>query len=396
MSKIVIIYDNSLPNLNYKSANDRRVINIRESFLTQKIDCDIFVPTWRSKIENITDAHFQLGILMIGKKYSISILNRIGFYYTCYKQIVKGNYNLVLLYNGIWDSFILIIALKFLKIKVGLEICDKHSENLITKSGVKNILKRFFIIRPTEIFLNRLTNFNIVINNKLLEFVSIQKPNLILPILVDSEYFKFNSDFAKNFRLKNNINEKDIIISFCGSYWYYEGAELLIMAVDKIISENRIRNIKLFFIGNASSNKFKPDLKVLSTKYNLNSIVCFTGKLTEEQLLEAYSASDIFVLPQIKDGFTDYAFPTIIGEYASMGKPIIASNTGEINLFFTENINIIFFENMNIDHLAHQIEILIKDLALRHSLGMNARNLSIEKFGIKANGILLNNFLKKI
>jgi glycosyltransferase involved in cell wall biosynthesis len=396
MIKIAIIYDSSFPDLNCKSANDRRVFNIRLSLLQEGIKSDILIPSWRSKIEYLSCVDNNIGIKIIGKKYKFSLLNRFFYYYLCYKEIKKHGYKSVLFYNSIWDSSLLIIALRILGIKVGLEICDKHSENLVTKNGLINRIKRLLVILPTEKILHKLTDFNIVINKSLYNIVFKKKPCLILPILVDNEYFKFDFIAASNFRNKYEINENEIILTFCGSYWYYEGSELLIEAVNKIIISTKIRNFKIFFVGNSTHKKYKPNLIDLTNKYNLNSIIYFTGRISEIELLAAYSATDIFILPQKKDGFTDFAFPTIIGEYASMGKPIIASKTGELDLIFSDNKDILFFDNMNIDDLAIKIKTLLLNEPLRIQLGDNAKILSEVKFGLSNNGFLLKSFLKNV
>ncbi|RVU25601.1 glycosyltransferase [Sandaracinomonas limnophila] len=391
--KIGVLYDSCVPNFNFLSANDRRVINICESLNLVGIEADILQPRWRNVTNYDLPPSFKSKIISFGKKYDFPLLSRLHFYFDCFKKIKKNKYDFVIFYNTIIDSIVLMILFKVFGIKFGLEICDKHSENKIMRSGFLNKIKLLFIVKPTESILNKITDFNIVINQSLKRSLPLSTPTLILPVLVDSLNFKCSDKSAIKFRATNNFSDK-VLITFCGSYWYYEGSELLVEAIRNL--SIKYKNILLLFVGNVSHNKFKPDLYSLVKEYSLEEYIFFTGKLTEQELIETFSATDIFALPQFKDGFTDYAFPTIIGEFASMGKPIIASNTGELATVFTDQKDVLFFEDGNVEQLTNQIERLVLNLDLRQKLGDGARNISQNIFGLKINGLRLFNFFHNL
>lgn len=397
--RVAIIYDAKKISTTLQSANDRRVYNMAKAVNQFAEITYILHPKWRSNNENTVNYLFhskEIGNLNL----LFNILKRFSFYYQSYKEIVTNKIDIVILYNPIWDSIILMILLRLKKIKFGLEICDLHSGSKTTKNGLKNLIVRALIILPTEKILPRLTNFNIVISEtlrKLIKSKCVNKPILKLPILVDTDYFSEKINGAKLFRSMNEISNDTIVLSFCGSYWYYEGADLLLKAFANIVKVSN-KSIKLVFIGNIRKRAFKTDVLFLTKKLGLDGKVIATGVVDEDKLLEAFSATDIFVLPQIKDKFTEYAFPTIIGEYSSMGKAIVASNTGELPSYFTNEENILFFENNDISLLEEKILVLVNNFNLRTKLGISSRTLAEKEFGIAENSkklfVFFDNLLK--
>jgi len=390
--KIAIIYDASIPNEQFKNANDRRVYNINKALLNSNYETIIIHPRWRinnSQKENHLDNDLYI---VLGNKYKLNFINRLSFYYKTWLHLKKNSFEIVIFYNTIWDSIILMFLLKISNIRFGMEICDIHS-----KSKIKiNIFKYYFVILPTEFLLNKISDFNIVISKSIQNIISHKSPSLLLPVLVDNDYFKTQVCNDVNFRKKNRIEVDQIIITFCGSYWYYEGSDLLLEALDILINSKKCSNVKVVFVGNIYGSKYKPDLKSITKKLNLSNYVYFTDKVVESDLLSIFSETDIFVLPQIKEGFTDFAFPTIIGEYASMGKAIVASETGELNSIFIDNSDILFFENLNVLQLAEKLEVLILDKNKREILGVNARITSEKYFGLTSNSKKLNHFFNTI
>ena len=187
--KIALIYDSPIPKEEFKTANDRRVYNIHKALSCSRNNAIIIHPNWRVQ-NKINDCSF---IVTLGNSYFFNFLNRISFYLKTWQYIIKNKFEIVIFYNTIWDSSLLMFMLRISNIKFGMEICDMHSMNKITKSGVSNLINRYLIILPSEYILNKITDFNIVISKSIQNAITQNSPTLILPVLVDNDYFK-NSD----------------------------------------------------------------------------------------------------------------------------------------------------------------------------------------------------------
>lgn len=108
----------------------------------------------------------------------------------------------------------------------------------------------------------------------------------------------------------------------------------------------------------------KAYLEELVANLNLNSIVKFKGKVTDEQLHQIYSASDIFILPSKKEGFGIVYLEAML--YA---KPVIgAAEKGVLDVIKNDH-NGYQVQFGNTEDIKKHLELLIDDEKLRKRLG---------------------------
>ena len=100
----------------------------------------------------------------------------------------------------------------------------------------------------------------------------------------------------------------------------------------------------------------------------LEKKVLFLGKLTEQELEQAYLAADLFVLPSLSE-----VFGLVILEAMSYGKCVIASNILGPSTIIQDNKNGILFEPKNSRELGEKIDYLLANDELRKNLGTAAR-----------------------
>lgn len=136
----------------------------------------------------------------------------------------------------------------------------------------------------------------IAVTNETKDFLTkthkINPKNIFLvPLGVDTDFFKFDNKARKNIRKKFKIKEKDIAIVFSGIIVRRKGLELLINA----LSEIKNKDAKLIIVGSGDKS-YMQELKNLS-KNLIGENVIFTGFVKKDYIKDYFSAADIGVWP---------------------------------------------------------------------------------------------------
>jgi len=161
----------------------------------------------------------------------------------------------------------------------------KHSKKLIFVS--KNVMTKSIQILP-----------------------DINKKSIYLPSPIDSKLFK---KIKSNNFLKDINPENKSILLYVGRLEVSKGVDLLIDAFNKIENDKLL----LLLIGNGP----------LSNLIQSNTRIKIIERVNNNQLPEIYSNSEIFILPSLSENS-----PMTILEAISCGLPVIANDTGDINI----------------------------------------------------------------
>lgn len=195
---------------------------------------------------------------------------------------------------------------------------------------------------------------------------------------IDTEEFVVEGD--NDFREKFGIPVDDNLVLCVSRIDPRKGQEYLIEAMAEVVKEHP--DTTCIFIGNGSlTKKFigrtnrLEELEARVSERGLDKKVRFLGKVSQDDLMKAYSACDMLVQPSINEGFG-----LVISEAMCFGKPVIGSNVGGIPEQIADGFNGLLF--MPKDHmaLASHIKKLIEDPALRKQMGDRGRHLACERF----------------
>jgi len=159
------------------------------------------------------------------------------------------------------------------------------------------------------------------------------KKEVVIPNGIDAEDFSIK--IKKNsFRKKFGIPKNKKIALFMGRLNWIKGFGLLIPAFAEVVKKEK--NAVLIIAGGDESG-YGETVRKLVKECKLVSNVIFTGMLTGEDKIAAYSESDIFVLPSYSENFGMalaeamlFGLPVITTKYVGIAPDILKNKAGLI------------------------------------------------------------------
>ncbi len=136
----------------------------------------------------------------------------------------------------------------------------------------------------------------------------------VIPFGADTERFNPESGDPGSIQRIHATYGKRIIL-FVGRLVYYKGVEYLIQAMQGV-------DARLLIIG---EGPLRQSLEREAVMYNVQNAVTFLPSLTQDELVNFYRASSVFVLPSV---YRSEAFGIAIIEAMACGLPVISTDLG--------------------------------------------------------------------
>jgi glycosyltransferase involved in cell wall biosynthesis len=124
------------------------------------------------------------------------------------------------------------------------------------------------------------------------------------------------------------------VFGFIGSFYHYEGLDILIDSFSNVLRNNR--DTKLLLVGDGPE---RTALTVKVQELGLSEQVIFTGKIPHDQIKRYYSVMDILVYPRRRMRLTELVTPLKPLEAMAMGKVVVGSDVGGIKELITHDQN---------------------------------------------------------
>ena len=190
----------------------------------------------------------------------------------------------------------------------------------------------------------------------------------VIPCCIDINRLALTQEERQHASILKKKWDNQVICIAVGRHVEYKGFEYLIRA-SKLINGNTIILL-------AGDGPLTDRLKRLSV--NCKNVI-FLGKLTDGELREELSISDICCFPSITK---NEAFGISLAEALYFGKPAITFTIpgSGVNYVSLNNETGLEVENRNVQKLAKAIDILADDPSLRVALGENAHKRASELF----------------
>ena len=144
----------------------------------------------------------------------------------------------------------------------------------------------------------------------------------VIPNAVDSTRFPFGRVGDPELRAELGLNA-EIIVGFIGSFYAYEGLDLLIQALPLLNTAGVSAQLLLVGGGPQDAN-----LKQLAQALGLDAQVRFPGRVPHDQVQRYYDLVDIFVYPRRSMRLTELVTPLKPLEAMAQGKLVVASAVG--------------------------------------------------------------------
>lgn len=206
--------------------------------------------------------------------------------------------------------------------------------------------------------------------------------NRIFYVPVGADLEKFHPDINPK-RIRELYHISHPLVLYVGQLHGGQYADLFIKAA-KIILDNGI-DADFMIVGDGAR---APELKELARKFNYSDKIIFTGAVDNDAVPEYIAAGDIAVACFEDNLVTRCKSPLKIAEYLASGKPIVASNVGEVGRMISDAG--ILVEPGRPEALAEKITLLISRHDLRKELALKARRRAEDIYNWRiSSGMLL-------
>lgn len=220
---------------------------------------------------------------------------------------------------------------------------------------------------------------------------------------VDTDQFspdQFTQKEINAIRARYGIPKNSTIITFVGTFGPWHGAEIFAEAIAALAETDstwlKKNKLHFMFIGDGARRQVVEDLVADEA---VRQFVTITGLIDQEQTPLHLAASDILVSPHVRnpDGSSFFGSPTKLFEYMAAGRPVIASDLGQIGdvlkdsphisavegakeLPVDDGVSAILVKPGEKNELAEAIKFLADHKDWRQAAGKNARLLALDRY----------------
>ncbi|MCP5062691.1 MAG: glycosyltransferase family 4 protein [Ignavibacteriae bacterium] len=171
------------------------------------------------------------------------------------------------------------------------------------------------------------------------------------------------------FENSNNTFNKELSVVYTGSFLPWKGVNILIEAIALIKEKYQLR----VAIAGGGTNEEINSINNLIKQNNLENTIEFKGFLSQQEVANLISRSNISVIPNTSELISaKYTSPLKAFEYMAGRTAIVASNLDSMKEIFEENKDCLFFEPGNAASLASKLELLLNNKNLMLSLQKKA------------------------
>lgn len=252
----------------------------------------------------------------------------------------------ILLYNS---EIVFNLPIFFIKKLAGIRLV-KFSAEIIDRSQYSNSLtgrlsrashkagSRYLATIPDKLIV-----FSHYLKDSFVSKGFLEKNIVVQPNLTDFSYWQVAESEVK------------YTIGYSGAPYMKDGLNDLLTAVSLLLGKGR--DVSLLIIGDATFGRtLIPGLKMECDRLGIGDKVTFTGLVSSKEVKEYLSQCQILAVTRPDTVQTRSGFPTKLGEYFAMKKPILATKFGDMQKYFTDGIDIIMAECSNPLSIMERIE----------------------------------------
>jgi PEP-CTERM/exosortase A-associated glycosyltransferase len=149
-----------------------------------------------------------------------------------------------------------------------------------------------------------------------------QQKVTVIPNAVNIENFKVGE--APDLQLGKSLGlEGKTVLGFVGSFYAYEGLDILLRALPIMLREKP--DIRVLLVGGGPQEN---QLNALADELGIWAKVVFTGRVPHDEVQRYYNLIDVLVYPRLQMRLTDLVTPLKPLEAMAQGRLVMASDVG--------------------------------------------------------------------
>jgi PEP-CTERM/exosortase A-associated glycosyltransferase len=158
------------------------------------------------------------------------------------------------------------------------------------------------------------------------------------------------------------------VLGYLGSFYAYEGLELLIETLPALRSKRP--RLRLLLVGEGPREEA---LRRRVRELGLETVVSFAGRVPNSEVRRYYDLVDVLVYPRFPMRLTEMVTPLKPLEAMAMGKLLVASNVGGHRELIQDGETGLLFEAGSAEDLLRNINRALDDQELRRHVPERAR-----------------------
>lgn len=186
---------------------------------------------------------------------------------------------------------------------------------------------------------------------------------------INTDYFVPQPELKQTLRLKQGINDNEIVLGFVGRIAREKGINEWLTAFEEVRKQFKV---KILLIG-LFEKTYGGLTSEVEEKIQNDSDILFLGRF--DDVRPYYNMMDIFVFPSYREGF-----PNAVLEACAMGLPVIATDINGCNEIIQNGVNGILIEPKSSEAIYKALLNLLENKELRLKLGEQARTEVVKKF----------------
>ncbi len=144
----------------------------------------------------------------------------------------------------------------------------------------------------------------------------------VIPNAVDAAMFRFGVEADPNLRRALGLVGATVI-GFAGSFYGYEGLDLLLEAARRMLPQHP--NLRVLLVGGGPQ---EGNLKAQAAAAGLQDRVIFTGRVAHADVQRYYELIDVLAYPRLPIRLTELVTPLKPLEAMAQGRMLVASDVG--------------------------------------------------------------------
>lgn len=205
---------------------------------------------------------------------------------------------------------------------------------------------------------------------------------------VDSEFFKPRNN-SDNIRYDLSIPSDTVVVGMASSFLWYNDIEELKSIIEDTCKNRPFVRFLLVMGRQDRAHMVKQHIR----KAGLDDLVVFLEQVFFDEMPKVYEGCDILISHLNYHGGWPHNCSMKHLEYMAMGKPVVATDIGEVNFAIEHDINGFLVNEGDVNTFVNSIVCLVDNPELRRQFGKRSRELAVSKYQWEFNA---RNFLEPV